>query len=90
MKYLNQTSASLQVRAIINEVLSTGICTLTATRSGYTTVEYTADIQASANSTTCKGFDVPLSQLQSGVWRLTLSVTTGDETGVVEQDVTIE
>lgn len=69
----NQTPSVYQIRSLISAVTDTGTCTLTLTKTSETTVTMTAGIQAQATTSTCKGFDVPLSQLSTGTWQLTLT-----------------
>lgn len=69
----NKNEPNLQVRAIIQTVTASGECSLTLkNQASGVTKTYTADVQAMSSTTTCKGFDVPLSDLGSGTWDLTL------------------
>lgn len=85
----NQNGANFSVRALIGELTSSGTCTLTLTKNG-TVVTKTSPIQALANSSTCQGFDIPTSQLSSGVWHMTLTVSTSDKTGSAAKDISIQ
>lgn len=85
----NQNGANFSVRALIGELTTSGTCTLTLTKSS-TEVTKTSPIQALANSSTCQGFDIPTSQLSSGVWHLTLTVSTSDKTGSAAKDISIQ
>lgn len=69
----NKNDPNLQVRAVIQSVTSSGTCTLTLKNQATgATKTYTADVQAMSSTSTCKGFDVPLSDLGSGTWDLML------------------
>lgn len=81
-------SDALQVRNVINGVFSQGACKLVLTK-GSNIVTKSADIQALAQSSTCKGFDVPLSQLTSGTWQIDLSVTIDNETAKASTTVEV-
>lgn len=83
-----QSGNTLRVRAMIQQVV-TGTCTLTL-KKGSETVTKTASTYPNASVTTCKGFDVPVSELSSGKWDATLSVTAGKATGAATTTVTIE
>jgi energy-coupling factor transporter transmembrane protein EcfT len=85
----NQTDTTLQIRALIEAVLGSGQCTLTLT-SGSTTVTKTASVQALASSSTCTGFDIPLTELPAGEWQLNLVVTSGSSKGSVEKGITVQ
>lgn len=69
----NQTSSSYQIRALIEAVADNGTCTLTLTSSGGQSIVRTAGVQPLSTTSTCKGFDVPLSDLSPGTWNLLLS-----------------
>ena len=86
---VNQNENSLQIRALIEAVIGSGECTLTLTGIG-PTVTRSASIQALANSSTCTGFDIPLSELPAGQWKLRLVVNSNAASGTVEKDITIQ
>lgn len=85
----NQNSGVLQVRALISTVVNTGNCTLTLTKSGQT-VTKTADTQALSSTSTCKGFDIPVSELSSGSWQLNLIYENDSLKGTASKIVTVE
>lgn len=73
---VNQNGATVQIRSLISQII-TGTCTLTVSR-GDITKTYNANTQADASSSTCKGFDVPVSDLQPGNWSIKLAVSSAD------------
>lgn len=85
---LNQTDQSLQVRTLIQS-LAEGSCSLRASGPGGQTKELTADTQVLPNGTTCKGFDIPLSELNSGEWTVAIHYTSEGAFGNAEQKITI-
>lgn len=68
----NQNGSLLQIRSLIEIVNSSGTCTLTLSKAGASSVVKTAGIQPLASSSTCQGFDVPVSQLSQGIWSVDL------------------
>lgn len=64
----------LYVRNNINGIYQQGTCDITLTKDGKT-VSKSAGVQALPQSSTCKGFNIPVSELSSGVWNITLRVT---------------
>lgn len=84
----NKTGSALQVRALIGIVASGGICTLTMT-NGSSTVTKSADVQALASESTCKGFDVPITELPAGKWTVSVQYKNGSATGESKKEVTI-
>lgn len=85
----NQTANTLQVRGLIASTQTQGKCSLTLERSGRQPVVQTADIQAMHGSSTCQGFDVPLYQLTTGTWNITLDFKNGNTSGRATTTVTI-
>lgn len=86
----NQNGSTFQARVLIGAVINSGICTATFSKTGQTTVIKTAGVQPFANSSTCQGFDIPVSELSSGIWNLTISYSGSDYTGTVSKNITIE
>lgn len=84
----NQNSPMLQVRAFANTITNTGTCELTLTKAG-SIVTRSAGTQASASISTCKGFDIPLSELSPGVWELVVTVKSGSQAGTAHKTVEI-
>lgn len=70
---ISQSGNVLYIRTIINSVTQAGDCTILM--SGPSNKQYTATVgvQPLSSYATCKGFDIPLSQLASGPW--TINVT---------------
>jgi len=77
---VNQNDGKLQIRVMIEDVLSSGQCNLALT-DGNKNVTKSAAVYASASVSTCQGFDVPVSELSNGTWNITVNITSGDRTG---------
>jgi len=73
------TGDTAYIRSNIDGVYQAGTCTLTLTK-GAQTLTKTAAIQALPQSSTCKGFNIPTSQLSPGAWSIRLSVTIDSQT----------
>lgn len=69
----NQNSGVLQIRTLINAISNDGSCTLTLTQ-GDKTITKQASTQAQATTSTCEGFDVPVSDLSPGSYNIKVSV----------------
>lgn len=82
------SNGKLILRVNINQYLSTGICTLTLT-SGGNVITKTANIVAVASTSTCEGFDIPVSELSSGSWQININIKSGDKSGTIigEQNI---
>jgi flagellar basal body-associated protein FliL len=86
----NQNGPTLQIRTLISTVDNTGTCTVALTSSGKATVTKTAGVQALASTSTCQGFDIPVSELSNGTWSILVQYSSTSLTGSVTQDVVIK
>ena len=84
--YSEQTGDSLRITTLIGRVTSQGTCTLTLSRSGYTSVTQTVDVQAQSSSSVCKGFTIPTTGLAAGNWNLRIDYVDGDSKGSASRD----
>lgn len=85
----SQTSDIAQIRTTI-QTTSSGSCTLAMTISGGKTVTREAETQNLGSYSTCKGFDIPLSELQAGTWDVTIKYENATESGTTNQQVEIK
>lgn len=66
----NVNAGVLQIRTLIQTVTSSGTCTLTASGPNGTSYTASSGVQAGPSTSTCKGFDIPISSLSSGKWSI--------------------
>lgn len=85
----NQTTSSVQIRSLIQGVIDNGTCTLELTGGGVSLTR-SVGVQASANSTTCRGFDIPIGELSVGVWRLRLTFVAEKGSGFTTSSLEIK
>ena len=88
INYLSVIDGNLTVRITINQVLSTGSCTLTLT-NGNKTVSRSSSIVQNPSSSTCDGFNVPVSELSSGKWKASVSVESDNRKGTFTSEVNV-
>lgn len=69
----NIESGTLHLRTLIQAISSTGTCTLVATGPNNKTHTSTASVQAGPSTSTCQGFNIPLSSLSVGTWKFLIS-----------------
>lgn len=81
-------SGVLYIRGSIDGIYNTGSCTLTLEKNS-TVITKESGVQPLPNESTCKGFDIPVSELPSGTWSTTLEVTIGEKYAEDRVDVTI-
>ncbi len=84
-----QNNSLYQIRALIGALMDDGTCTLVLTQ-GPNSVTKTATTQALASSSTCRGFDIPVSELGTGQWQLDLSVSSPTLIGSVNSTITVK
>lgn len=79
---------TVRIQATIQAVSNTGTCTLTLTKDD-SVKTYSAGVQALSSYSTCKGFTVPLSDLSSGTWAITIRYSDGSASGTAASEVSI-
>ncbi|HEX6462226.1 MAG TPA: hypothetical protein VFZ58_03035 [Candidatus Saccharimonadales bacterium] len=85
---VNQNDGLLQIRTLISSIISSGTCALVL-QNGSSVITKTAEVQALPSSATCKGFDIPLSDVPDGVWRATLTFENATLKGSETKDITV-
>ncbi len=85
-----QNGSTLQVRSIIYLVTNTGTCKLTMTKSGSSTVTKSAGVQSLPSSSTCAGFDIPVSELSNGQWNVVVNFENDNYTSSATKTVEIK
>jgi hypothetical protein len=69
----NKNETSVQLRTLIDKNVSDATCTLSVTQSDKSYTD-TVAVQNMPSTSTCKGFDIPLSRLSPGTWTGTIKV----------------
>lgn len=84
-----QPGKTVYIRTLIGAVTSNATCSLTM--SGPNGKSYTASVgvQALSSSSTCQGFNVPMSNLAPGNWTIAVTVTDGTSTGTAATEKTL-
>lgn len=85
-----QNGSVVQIRTQIGAVEDTGVCTLTLTSPGRATVKKTASTQPLASTSTCQGFDIPVSELSAGTWHALVEYSSSTLTGSAATDIVIK
>lgn len=89
------TSASvsddvLSIRTSIGTVTSEGTCRLSMKGPAGNVFSGEAAVQPLASSTTCKGFNVPVSSLATGTWEVTVVFENSSHTGTATKLVEVK
>lgn len=78
----------LVIRTNINQSLGSGTCELTLSQDTKT-VAKTAETTLNPSSSTCQGFDIPVSELGGGKWHLSIKVNGDGKTGTLTGNANI-
>lgn len=85
----SQSESTYQIRTMISALVSSGTCQLQLTKGG-ATVSKSAGVAAFAQTSTCQGFDVPLSELSPGIWTVKVSFNGSGKTGSVSSEIEVK
>lgn len=80
----------LHVRILVQTVTNSGICTLTLSGSQQKSYSTSVGVQALPSTSTCKGFDIPLSQLSQGAWKINVIFNNDTLTASVNKNIIIQ
>ena len=88
ISYLAVNDDHFSIRLTINQFLeSPGTCTATFSLGSQTVVK-TSPTLSDASTSTCEGFDIPLSELSSGDWDVSIAISA-DKKGTITGKVNI-
>lgn len=85
----SQNGSTLQVRSLIQSVISDGTCSLELSHNGQK-VTKSSGVQAMSSSSTCQGFDIPTSELSPGTWTIQLMISAKEGAGAATRSVDIQ
>ena len=85
----NQNGNTLQIRSLIQSVLGSGTCTIELSRNDQK-ISKTSGVQAMSSSSTCQGFDIPVSELSPGTWTIHLTISSEGGAGSASRTVEIQ
>lgn len=79
----------LYIRSLIQTVSSSGKCTLSMNNDSGSIYSSSAESQPGPSTSSCKGFNIPLSKLSPGKWKITIHYEDDSVTGNTEGEVNI-
>lgn len=88
INYKAVSEGNLIIRTTINQSISSGTCQLTLSSNGRTVTKST-NISQNPSSSTCQGFDIPVSELSQGTWQIDIEITSGDKNTTLKGTVEI-
>jgi hypothetical protein len=87
--YAGVSGSNLMIRVNIDQYLSGGTCKLILTRGGNSIYTASAGVIDAASTSTCEGFNVPVSTIGSGAVNIVINITSGEKTGEIRGEATI-
>ena len=84
-----QPGETVYIRTLIGTVTSGATCSLTMSGPSGKSYSASAGVQALSSSSTCQGFNIPMSSLSAGTWKITVTVTDGSATGTATTEKTL-
>ena len=82
-------TVGVNIRSLIQTISSSGRCTLSMHNTSGQTYSNSVELQAGPSTSSCKGFNVPLSQLSPGKWTINIHYEDNNVTGDTEGEITI-
>ena len=87
--YAGVSGSNLMIRMNIDQYLSEGKCELTLSRSGATIYNSIASIIGGPSTSSCEGFDVPVSELGGGKIEITIKLEANGRNGTIRGEANI-
>ena len=79
--YAGVSGSNLMIRVNIDQYLNGGTCKLALKQNGNTVYTASASVIDAASTSTCEGFNVPVSGLPKGAIDIIISVSSGNKSG---------
>lgn len=89
VSYASVSGDKLMIRTSIYQYLESGSCELVITQSGATVYNEVAEIMNDATTSTCKGFDIPVTSLPSGNLQFVIYLSSKERTGEISGETSI-
>lgn len=86
----SQANGVLSIRTLIETISDNGTCTLSMTGPNNKTYSSTVGSQANPSTTTCKGFDIPVSSLAPGIWHILITYGDSSVQSTASRDITVQ
>ena len=87
VSYAGVVDGVLMIRVTIDQYLVDGTCELNLLRDGSAVYNSSANIMADVATSTCEGFDVPVTEIGGGSTQIVIRLNSGDKTGEIRSEV---
>lgn len=89
--YAAVSGDKLVIRVLIDQLVGEqGTCSLTLSRSGRKDIAKAVNTMDNPSSSTCQGFDIPLTELAKGTWNIKINISAGGKLGQLEGQVSYD
>ena len=89
ISYTGVSGGNLMIRVNIDQYLTDGKCVLVLARDGASIYNAETGIESSVTTSTCSGFDIPISELGPGSLKIKIELKAGEKSGTIEGEVNI-
>lgn len=87
--YAGANGNKLMIRVNIDQYLTDGVCNLSLRENGALIFSDSVGLDSSASTTTCMGFDIPLSITGGGNFQITINVNGDGKNGTIMGEVNV-
>ena len=87
--YAGVSNDELVIRVNIDQYLNQGTCNLILSRDGVDVYGREAAIIDSASTSTCEGFNIPLSELTTGKYQVRIKLSSERKTGLIMGEASV-
>ena len=89
ISYAGVSGENLMVRVNIDQYLAGGSCKMNLIKDGATIYNNTVAIESSVSTSTCNGFNVPVSELSNGNFKIEVALESDGKYGKIVGEVSI-
>lgn len=89
VSYAGKSGDNVIIRVIIDQYLGEGSCVLELVNNDTVVYDKETSVVPMVSTSSCDGFDIPLSELSSGLFGITIKVKSGEKTGVILGEINV-
>ena len=87
--YVGVSNGYLRVRVNVDQYINGGGCNIILLRNSTQIYSDYANLNSSASTSTCEGFDIPVSEIGSGYTQIRITLSSGEKSGAITGEVTL-
>lgn len=89
ISYAGKSGENVVIRVVIDQYLGEGSCVLELTNDDVVVYSKETSVIPMVSTSSCDGFDIPLSELGSGLFGITIKVKAGEKAGVILGEINV-